>query len=74
MSQIAIVTGANKGIGLEIARKLCLAGCKTILGCRNPDLGRAVERDFKALGFDAEYRQVDLGDEASIKLFWYSNL
>jgi hypothetical protein len=31
----AIVTGANRGVGLELAKTLALSGCYVILGCRN---------------------------------------
>ena len=31
----AIVTGANRGVGLEISKALAYAGCTVILGCRN---------------------------------------
>lgn len=31
----AIVTGANRGVGLEISKALACAGCTVILGCRN---------------------------------------
>lgn len=69
MSKIAIVTGANKGIGREIAIKLCHDGYKTILACRNADEGQKTIVDFQKLGFDAEYRQCDLSDNSSIKAF-----
>lgn len=38
---VALVTGANKGIGLETVRRLVEAGCRVHLGARNPTLGKA---------------------------------
>jgi WW domain-containing oxidoreductase len=41
----AIITGANKGLGFEIARSLSFAGCYVILACRSVESGeRACEK------------------------------
>lgn len=39
-ARVALVTGGNKGIGLETARRLVEAGYRVHLGARNPDLGK----------------------------------
>ena len=36
---VALVTGANKGIGFEIARGLGQKGITVLLGCRDPERG-----------------------------------
>ena len=40
MPYTALVTGANRGIGLEIARDLAMEGYRVLLGCRDPDKGK----------------------------------
>lgn len=38
----AVVTGANRGLGLEIAKALAFSGCYCILACRNVNSARSV--------------------------------
>lgn len=59
-NKIALVTGANKGIGFEIAKKLAAAGCTVILGARNEKLGQEACEKLKGMGFQAEYLNLDL--------------
>jgi NAD(P)-dependent dehydrogenase (short-subunit alcohol dehydrogenase family) len=62
-SRIALVTGANKGIGLAITRQLARAGVSVIIGARDASRGNAAAADLTSLGLDATF---DLLDEASI--------
>ena len=41
MQRIAVVTGANKGIGYEIAKQLLTTCTVVVLACRNKELGEA---------------------------------
>ncbi len=67
----ALVTGANRGLGLEIACGLAGAGATVILGCR--DAGRALdaitEIRRRVPGAKPRAMTLDLADLASIRLF-----
>lgn len=65
-NRIALVTGANKGIGLEIARQLGLAGLSVIIGARHSERGNAAVAELSAQGLDATFVPLDIVDEASI--------
>jgi NAD(P)-dependent dehydrogenase (short-subunit alcohol dehydrogenase family) len=65
-NKIALVTGANKGIGFEIAKKLGAAGCTVILGARNEKLGHEACEKLKATGAKVEYLNLDLLNPDSI--------
>lgn len=60
----ALITGANRGLGLETARQLAVQGHDVVLGARDPALGEAAARD---LGPRASSVALDLADEASIR-------
>ncbi|WP_375287100.1 SDR family oxidoreductase [Sphingomonas sp.] len=65
-TRIALVTGANKGIGLEIARQLAQAGVHVILGARDGDRAKAAVADLAAQGLTVQSVSIDLTDDASI--------
>lgn len=48
---------------------MCKSGVKTILACRNEDLGKEAAAAFHSEGFDAEFRQLDIADKESINQF-----
>jgi NAD(P)-dependent dehydrogenase (short-subunit alcohol dehydrogenase family) len=65
-SRIALVTGANKGIGLEIARQLADAGVTVLIGARDAARGAAAVAALAAEGHAATFVQLDVVDEASV--------
>jgi NAD(P)-dependent dehydrogenase (short-subunit alcohol dehydrogenase family) len=65
-SRIALVTGANKGIGLEIARQLAQAGVTVLVGARDAEHGEKAVKELSAEGLAATFVQLDVVDEASI--------
>jgi len=65
--RVALVTGANKGIGKEIARRLgSTEGLAVVLGCRNKELGAAAAAELSASSCDVVFQELDLTDAASI--------
>ena len=64
--EIVLVTGANKGIGLEIVRVLARSGMHVILGARNPERGRKAQSDLKSEGLEVDLLELDLADSGSI--------
>ena len=64
----ALVTGANRGIGLETAKQLAELGYKVFLGCRYTTLGKQAVDQLHALGLmNTEVIQLDVTDSNSIK-------
>jgi NAD(P)-dependent dehydrogenase (short-subunit alcohol dehydrogenase family) len=61
--KIALVTGANKGIGFEVARQLAAKNFRVLLTARNPEAGR--EASVRLRG-DAGFLLLDVADDASI--------
>lgn len=61
----ALVTGANKGIGLAIARQLGAAGHTVWLGCRDMSRGEMAAFELRENGVDARAVQLDVTDDAS---------
>jgi NAD(P)-dependent dehydrogenase (short-subunit alcohol dehydrogenase family) len=61
--KIALITGANRGIGFETARQLGRKGVKVLLGARNEKLGREAADKLKAEGLDVEFLLLDSSDE-----------
>lgn len=52
-NKIALITGANKGIGFETAKQLGNEGVTVIIGSRNKERGEKAVADLKAHGIDA---------------------
>jgi NAD(P)-dependent dehydrogenase (short-subunit alcohol dehydrogenase family) len=64
--QQALVTGANKGIGLAIARGLAKAGMSVWIGARDRERGEKAVAQLKDEGLDVQLLEIDVADEASV--------
>lgn len=60
---IAIITGANKGIGIEIARGLGKKGLTVLVGARSEERGEAAAAKLREEGLDAHFLHLDVTDE-----------
>ena len=61
-----LVTGANKGIGLEVCRQLAVAGHHVILSARSLERGEAAAAVLKNERLNVEFLRLDTADESSI--------
>jgi NAD(P)-dependent dehydrogenase (short-subunit alcohol dehydrogenase family) len=64
-ARIALVTGANRGIGLEVARQLLRAGCTVWLGARDLRRGADAASLLRENGH-VEFQELDVTSDASV--------
>lgn len=64
--QLALVTGANRGIGLGVVEQLARLGYIVLLSSRELARGEAAAQPLLAAGLDVRPRQLDVADAASI--------
>jgi NAD(P)-dependent dehydrogenase (short-subunit alcohol dehydrogenase family) len=62
----ALITGANKGIGLQTARQLAARGMTVLLGARDAARGSNAEHELRAEGHDARFVHLDVTDDKLI--------
>ncbi len=67
-SPIALVTGANKGIGLEVARQLGQRGHTVLLGARDTLKGEQAAATLRGEGLEVHFLQLDVTDDSSVAL------
>ena len=65
--KVAIVTGASRGIGAAIARKLCEAGASVMLCSRSAASVACVAEALVREGWNAKSTQADISDEADVE-------
>ncbi len=64
--RIALVTGGNRGIGLEICRQLAKLGIRVLLGSRDSAKGKLAAEELVAAKLPVETRELDVADDQSI--------
>jgi NAD(P)-dependent dehydrogenase (short-subunit alcohol dehydrogenase family) len=64
--RVALVTGANRGLGLEIARQLAERGHHVVMGARTRDSGERAAQQLRDLGCSASAVELDVTDSRSI--------
>ena len=64
---VALITGANKGIGLETVKQLAETGVNVLLGARDLAKGEAAAAPLKAAGLDVHAVKIDVDSDADRK-------
>src|SRR5262245_4261258 len=64
---IAVVTGANRGIGFEIVRQLAVRGVTVVLTARRPDAGATTAPQLAGAALQVDFHPLSVTDEGSIR-------
>lgn len=65
--RLAVVTGGNKGIGLEVCRQLARLDTQVILTARNNSRGEEAVQQLTAEGLNVSFYQLDVTDQNSVR-------
>lgn len=68
-NKVAVITGAYRGIGREVARQLAKRGFISIIGARDPRKGEAAAEELKAEGLRVDAFQLDVSNDESVRRF-----
>jgi NAD(P)-dependent dehydrogenase (short-subunit alcohol dehydrogenase family) len=64
--RVALVSGGNRGIGLDVVRQLGERGITVVLGSRDLERGEKIAAELEAKGLRVVPKQLDVRDEASV--------
>jgi NAD(P)-dependent dehydrogenase (short-subunit alcohol dehydrogenase family) len=66
--RVAVVTGANRGIGLEICRQLARrAGIRVVLTARSETKGKAAAGQLRDEGLEVDFHELDVTSEKNVR-------
>ncbi len=65
--RVALVTGGNRGIGLEACRQLAREGLQVILGARDTEKGRVAAESLQQEGLSVEFHPLDVTNPEQIQ-------
>jgi NAD(P)-dependent dehydrogenase (short-subunit alcohol dehydrogenase family) len=65
--RIVLITGANRGIGLETARQLARRGFHVVIGARDEQKGRRAAEDIQTAGGKATFLSLDVSSSDSVR-------
>jgi NAD(P)-dependent dehydrogenase (short-subunit alcohol dehydrogenase family) len=67
VTRTALITGGNRGIGLEACRQLARAGMNVVLAARDPQRGEEAAQELRGEGLDVMVERLDVADSQSVK-------
>lgn len=65
--KVALVTGANRGIGLETCRQLAVKQFRVILTARNQEVGLQAADQLSSEGYDVKFHSCDVMNDVSVE-------
>src|SRR5215471_6839151 len=68
-ARFAVITGANRGLGLRTSQDLAARGWRLGISSRDPENGRRAEEGLRSAGADVLFFPLDVADEKSIGAF-----
>jgi NAD(P)-dependent dehydrogenase (short-subunit alcohol dehydrogenase family) len=67
--KVALVTGANRGIGFETAKQLAQNNFKVYMGCRNEEHGIKAQDELRSIGLNVEFVKIDVNSTKDVRNF-----
>lgn len=68
--RVALVTGANRGLGFEISRQLAQQGVRVVMGIRDATKGQVAANQLLQAGLNVEFQRLDVTDTESIEAIY----